>query len=143
MINRSAARDKPSTKSRSRENKLKARTLQQRMVAAAKKLSKGATLACALETTTGKWKSKEKTGRWSQLRPENKNEISDLETASPQNENEQHKARRENKVFIEIQDTITTNPRIPPSSLPYLISGMKNMFLTHFYSSHYDNEIGK
>jgi hypothetical protein len=84
-INRSAARDKPSTKSHSWENKLKARTLLQGMVAAAKILgNKGATLACALETTTGKWKSKEKTGRWSRLIPENKNETSDLDCKSTQ-----------------------------------------------------------
>jgi hypothetical protein len=43
-----------------------------------------------------------KIGRWRQLRPENENETSDLETSRPHNENEQHKPRRENKFLIEI-----------------------------------------
>jgi hypothetical protein len=111
-INRSAARDKPSTKSHSWENKLKARTLLQGMVAAAKILgNKGATLAWALETTTGKWKSKEKTGRCSRLIPENKNETSALETASP------HKLQN-SKMFININKVhnwFTEVSVIPPS----------------------------
>jgi hypothetical protein len=57
-------------------------------------------------------KFKEKIGLWHQLRPENKNETSDLETASPHNENEQ----RENKVSIEIQlQPITEVTALPPS----------------------------
>jgi hypothetical protein len=51
--------------------------------------------------------------------------------------------KRSNTSFsIEIQTRFTFNPRRSPLSLPYLISGMKNEFLTHFYSRNYEMKLG-
>jgi hypothetical protein len=50
--------------------------------------------------------------------------------------------KRSNTSFsIEIQTRFTSNPRRSPLSLPHLISGMKNEFLTHFYSKNYEMKL--
>jgi hypothetical protein len=60
--------------------------------------------------------NRDRTKQWRQLRLENKNEASDLEA---HNENEQHKARRQNNFFIEIQNMIFTDVIIIPLSFYY------------------------
>jgi hypothetical protein len=45
--------------------------------------------------------------------------------------------------FLLNSSKITTESRNSPSSLPHLISGMKNEFLTHFYSRNYEMKLGR
>jgi hypothetical protein len=67
----------------------------------------------------------------------------DFRSGENKEENQKGHKQDPNKSFSLKFNKVILNLRRSPPSLPHLIIGIKDEFLTHFYSRNYENEIRK